>query len=42
LHSFTPIRGWKFVAAAVKGWITGVGAKTAYIEKGSPCGETWP
>jgi transposase InsO family protein len=24
------------VAAAVKGWIEGVGAKTAYIEKASP------
>jgi putative transposase len=29
-------RGPEFVAAAVKGWITGVGAATAYIEKGSP------
>jgi putative transposase len=24
------------VATAVKGWISGVGARTAYIEKGSP------
>jgi putative transposase len=29
-------RGPEFVAAAVEGWITGVGAATAYIEKGSP------
>lgn len=28
--------GPKFVAVAVKGWIGGVGAKTAYIEPGSP------
>ena len=28
--------GPEFVALAVKGWITGVGAKTAYIEPGSP------
>ena len=28
--------GPEFVATAVKGWITGVGAKTAYIEPGSP------
>jgi putative transposase len=28
--------GPEFVATAVKGWIGGVGAKTAYIEKGSP------
>jgi hypothetical protein len=28
--------GPEFVAIAVKGWINGVGAKTAYIEKGSP------
>jgi putative transposase len=28
--------GPEFAAAAVKGWITGVGAKTAYIEPGSP------
>jgi len=28
--------GPEFVAVAVKGWITGVGAKTAYIEPGSP------
>ena len=28
--------GPEFVATAVKGWISGVGAKTAYIEKGSP------
>ena len=27
---------------AVKGWISGVGAKTAYIEPGSPGGETRP
>ena len=26
----------EFVALAVKGWATGVGAKTAYIEPGSP------
>ncbi|GGC73479.1 hypothetical protein GCM10011504_58540 [Siccirubricoccus deserti] len=29
-------QGPEFVAAAVKGWITGVGAATAYIEKGNP------
>jgi transposase InsO family protein len=29
-------QGPEFVAAAVKGWIEGVGAKTAYIEKASP------
>ena len=28
--------GPEFVAKAVQGWITGVGAKTAYIEPGSP------
>jgi putative transposase len=28
--------GPEFVATAVKGWIDGVGAKTAYIEPGSP------
>ncbi len=28
--------GPEFVAAAVKGWIEGVGARTAYIEKASP------
>ena len=28
--------GPEFIAAAVKGWIGGVGAKTAYIEPGSP------
>jgi transposase InsO family protein len=28
--------GPEFVATAVKGWINGVGAKTAYIEPGSP------
>ena len=28
--------GSEFVATAVKGWISGVGAKTAYIEPGSP------
>ena len=28
--------GPEFVAIAVKGWISGVGAKTAYIEPGSP------
>ncbi len=28
--------GPEFVAVAVKGWITGIGAKTAYIEPGSP------
>lgn len=28
--------GGEFTAHAVKGWITGVGAKTAYIEPGSP------
>uniref|UniRef100_UPI001EE42DB6 integrase core domain-containing protein n=1 Tax=Teichococcus vastitatis TaxID=2307076 RepID=UPI001EE42DB6 len=28
--------GPEFVATAVKGWITGVGAGTAYIEPGSP------
>ena len=29
-------QGPEFVADAVKGWITGVGASTAYIEKASP------
>jgi putative transposase len=29
-------QGPEFVAAAVKGWIEGVGARTAYIEKASP------
>lgn len=29
-------QGPEFVAAAVKGWVAGVGAATAYIEKGSP------
>jgi putative transposase len=29
-------QGPEFVAEAVKGWIEGVGAKTAYIEKASP------
>ena len=28
--------GPEFIAAAVKGWISGIGAKTAYIEPGSP------
>jgi len=28
--------GPEFVAVAVRGWITGIGAKTAYIEPGSP------
>lgn len=28
--------GSEFIAAAVKGWIAAVGAKTAYIERGSP------
>ena len=28
--------GSEFTASAVKGWITGIGAKTAYIELGSP------
>jgi len=28
--------GPEFVAVAVQGWITGIGAKTAYIEPGSP------
>ena len=28
--------GPEFIAAAVKSWISGVGAKTAYIEPGSP------
>jgi putative transposase len=28
--------GPEFVAKAVQAWITGVGAKTAYIERGSP------
>ena len=34
--------GPEFVATAVKGWISGVGARTAYIERGSPWGETRP
>lgn len=29
-------QGPEFIAEAVKGWITGVGAKTAFIEKASP------
>jgi transposase InsO family protein len=29
-------QGPEFIAEAVKGWIEGVGAKTAYIEKASP------
>jgi transposase InsO family protein len=29
-------QGPEFVAEAVKSWIVGVGAKTAYIEKASP------
>jgi putative transposase len=29
-------QGPEFVAEAVKGWIEGVGARTAFIEKGSP------
>src|SRR5690349_553523 len=29
-------QGPEFVADAMKGWIVGVGAATAYIEKGSP------
>jgi transposase InsO family protein len=29
-------QGPEFVAEAVKGWIGGVGSKTAYIEKASP------
>ena len=28
--------GLEFVAAAVKGWISGVGAKAAFIEPGNP------
>jgi len=28
--------GSEFIATAVKDWITAVGAKTAYIERGSP------
>ena len=34
--------GPEFAAVAVKGWITGVRASTAYIEPGSPWGETRP
>ena len=34
--------GAEFTASTVKGWIAGVGAKTAYIEPGSPWGETRP
>ena len=30
--------GPEFAATAVKGWITGVGASTAFIEPGSPWG----
>ncbi len=29
-------KGPEFIATAVKGWISGVGAKTAFIEPGSP------
>src|SRR3712207_5041283 len=29
-------QGPEFIAAAVRGWIAGVGAATAYIERGSP------
>jgi hypothetical protein len=35
-----PIRsdqGPEFIAAAVKAWIAGVGARTAYIEQASLC-----
>jgi transposase InsO family protein len=31
--------GPEFVAKAVQEWIAAVGAKTAYIERGSPLGE---
>ena len=31
--------GPEFIAEAVRGWITAVGAKTAYIEPGKPVGE---
>ena len=34
--------GPEFAAQAVKDWIIGVGARTAYIEPGSPWGETRP
>ena len=34
--------GPEFAAQAVKGWISGLGARTAYIEPGSSWGETWP
>ena len=34
--------GPEFVAKRVQQWITAVGAKTAYIENGSPWGETRP
>ena len=34
--------GAEFTASTVKGWIAGVGAKTAFIEPGSPWGETRP
>ena len=30
-------QGPEFIATAVKDWIAAVGAKTAYIEKSSPC-----
>ena len=34
--------GSAFTAIAVKDWITGVGARTAFTEPGSPWGETRP
>ena len=34
--------GPEFVAAAVKDWITTLGARPTYIEPGSPWGETRP
>ena len=34
--------GSGFAAQAVKNWISGVGARTAFIEPGSPWGETRP
>ena len=36
LATFLMCYGSEFVAKAVRAWITAVGAKTAYIEPGSP------
>jgi putative transposase len=33
---YPQVSNYEFIATAVKGWINGVGAKTAFIEPGSP------